>query len=39
MEGRRVSDAVAQLLLLGGDDTSRGGRWLDWAEWAGWLYK
>jgi hypothetical protein len=26
IEGRRVSDVVAQLLPLGGDGTSRGGR-------------
>jgi hypothetical protein len=37
VEERRVGDAVARLGSLGGDDTSSGGRWLNWAEWTGWL--
>jgi hypothetical protein len=32
MEGRQVGNAVARLQPLGGDDTSRGGRWLNWAK-------
>jgi hypothetical protein len=34
VEGRQVSDTASQLRPLGGDDASRGGRWLSSAEWA-----